>query len=56
VWNSGLTDIHLNRKSGYVETLVEGQDPLYLKIIPHLPAGRTPSDFITSLEVRARKP
>ncbi|MBI5688213.1 MAG: arsenite methyltransferase [Verrucomicrobia bacterium] len=53
---AGLTDIRLNPKQGYVEALVEGQDPLYLKIMAHLPAGTKPSDFITSLEVKARKP
>jgi SAM-dependent methyltransferase len=56
VRNAGLTDIRLNPKSGYVETLVEGQDPLYLKIISHLPPGAKPSDYITSLEVKASKP
>ena len=31
------------------------QDPLYLTIVAALPAGTTPSDFITSLDMTARK-
>jgi hypothetical protein len=30
-------------------------NPLYLNIVQHLPAGTSPADFITSLEVTARK-
>ena len=53
---AGLSDIRLNPKSGYVDSLVEWQDPLYQKIMAHLPAGTKPSDYITSAEVTARKP
>ena len=52
----GLTEIVLNPKSGYIDGMVDWQDPLYQKIIAALPAGTKPSDFITSLEVTARKP
>jgi hypothetical protein len=31
------------------------EDPLYRKLVEHLPAGTKPADFITSLEVQARK-
>jgi hypothetical protein len=34
---------------------VDWQDPLYQKIIKDLPAGAKPSDYITSLEITARK-
>ncbi|HKW30625.1 MAG TPA: methyltransferase domain-containing protein, partial [Verrucomicrobiae bacterium] len=54
--DAGLTDIRLNSKPGYVDTLVEGQDPLYLKILAHLPAGTKPGDYVTSLEIIGRKP
>ena len=54
--DAGLTEIRLNAKPGYVDTLVEGQDPLYLKIIAHLPAGAKPGDYVTSLEITGRKP
>ena len=32
------------------------QDPLYQAIVAHLPAGARASDYITSLEIVARKP
>jgi arsenite methyltransferase len=54
--DAGLTDIVLNRKPAYVEALTDWEDPLYRKIIGHLPAGVKPGDYITSLEVKARKP
>jgi arsenite methyltransferase len=53
---AGLTDIVLNRKSGYIDGMVDWQDPLYQKIIAHLPAGTKPGEYITSLEITARKP
>jgi AhpD family alkylhydroperoxidase len=53
---AGLVDVVLMSKSGYVDGMVDWQDPLYQKIIAHLPVGTKPSDYITSLEVTARKP
>jgi arsenite methyltransferase len=53
---AGLTGIVLNKKSGYIDGMVDWQDPLYQKIIAHLPAGTKPSEYITSLEITARKP
>jgi len=53
---SGLTDIVLKSKPGYVEAMTHFEDPLYRKIVEHLPAGTKPADFITSLEVQAQKP
>lgn len=52
---AGLSGILLNRTSGYVDSLVEWQDPLYQKIVAHLPVGAKPGDYITSLELTARK-
>jgi arsenite methyltransferase len=52
---AGLVDIKLNAKTAYVEALKEWKDPLYQKIIAHLPKGATPADYITSLEITARK-
>ena len=52
---AGLSDIALKSKSAYIDGMVDWQDPLYQKIIAHLPAGSKPSDYITSLEVTARK-
>ena len=52
---AGLTDIVLKSKPGYVEAMESFEDPLYQKIVEHLPAGTKPSDYITSLEVQAWK-
>ncbi|MCX6894586.1 MAG: arsenite methyltransferase [Verrucomicrobia bacterium] len=52
---AGLTDIVLTTKPGYVEAMTSFEDPLYQQIVKHLPAGAKPSDYITSLEVQARK-
>ncbi|HTL58806.1 MAG TPA: arsenite methyltransferase [Candidatus Limnocylindrales bacterium] len=53
---AGLTAIQLNPKKEYVAAMTDWNDPLYQKIIEHLPGGSTPGDYITSLEVTAKKP
>jgi arsenite methyltransferase len=53
---AGLTDIVLQPKAKYIEAMTDWDDPLYRKILEHLPAGVKPSDYVTSLEVQARKP
>ena len=53
--DAGLTEIGLKRKTDYVNAMTEWNDPLYKKIEEHLPAGMGPADYITSLEVTARK-
>ena len=52
---AGLIDLKLNPKKDYVEAMTDWNDPLYAKIIKNLPAGTRPGDYITSLEVTARK-
>jgi SAM-dependent methyltransferase len=54
--DAGLAGISLNPRATYVESLSASGDPLYQKIVEHLPVGTTPADFVTSLEVQARKP
>ncbi len=54
--DAGLVEVVLKPKSAYVDGMVDWQDPLYQKILAHLPEGAKPSDYITSLEVTARKP
>lgn len=56
VREAGLSAIRLNPKAGYVDTLVEWQDPLYRKIISELPPKAKVGDYITSLEITAHKP
>ncbi len=53
---AGLTDIVLAKKSDFLMAKADWNDPLYRKIAGHLPAGTTAADFITSLEIKARKP
>jgi arsenite methyltransferase len=53
---AGLTSIRLNPKDGYVAAMTDWKDPLYKKIVEHLPTGTGPGDYITSLEVTAIKP
>lgn len=53
---AGLQNITLKTKPGYIEALTNWEDPLYRKIVEQLPEGAAPSEFITSLEVQARKP
>lgn len=52
---AGLSDVVLEGKTDYVEQMADWQDPLYQKIIAALPAGAKPSDYVTSLEITARK-
>ncbi len=54
--DAGLEDIVLKPKSAYIDGMVDWQDPLYQKIVAQLQAGTKPSDYVTSLEVTARKP
>jgi len=55
VRSAGLIDVVLKTKSNYVDGMVDSQDPLYQKILAHLPPGKKASDYITSLEITARK-
>jgi AhpD family alkylhydroperoxidase len=52
---AGLTDIVLTKKSDFLKAKADWNDPLYRKIVEHLPAGTSAADFVTSLEVQARK-
>ncbi len=53
--DAGFTDMTLTPKSGYIAQMTEWQDPLYRKIIENLPAGASLEEYVTSLEVSARK-
>jgi arsenite methyltransferase len=55
VREAGLTDIRLEQKPDYMASLVSSSDPLYQKIAAALPPGTRPSDYVTSLNVTARK-
>jgi SAM-dependent methyltransferase len=53
---AGLADIRLEQKPDYVASMTSFQDPLYQKIAAALPPSTRPADFVTSLNVTARKP
>ncbi len=53
---AGLVEIVLTPKPDYIAAMTNWDDPLYRKIVEHLPAGAKPADYVTSLEVQARKP
>ena len=52
---AGLRDAVLTEKREYVETMTSAEDPLYVRILAALPPGSTPADYVTSLDVSARK-
>ena len=52
---AGLTDIVLTKKPDFLKAKADWNDPLYRKIAEHLPAGTEAADFVTSLEIEARK-
>jgi len=52
---AGLDDIVLTPNPQYIEAMTDWQDPLYRRIVEALPQGTKPSDFITSLDVTARR-
>jgi arsenite methyltransferase len=56
VRGAGLIDIALERKPEYVQTLGSYNVPLYQQISERLPEGTTPADYITSMNITARKP
>jgi hypothetical protein len=53
--DAGLVDLRLVPKPEYVRALESFEDPLYRKIAAELPAGTKASDFVTSLDIQARK-
>ena len=52
---AGLTDVVLTPRPEYVKAMSHWEDPLYREIAEQLPAGLTAADYLTSLEVKARK-
>ena len=53
---AGLTEIRLEPKPEYVETMSRRKSPLYETLATHVPEGTTPADYVTSLNISARKP
>ena len=53
---SGLLTVELRLKPGYVDAMESWQDPLYREIIAALPQDAKLGEYITSMELTARKP
>lgn len=52
---AGFTDLRMKSKPEYIEAMTNWEDPLYKNIIERLPRGSKTSDYITSLDLEARK-
>ena len=52
---AGLKDVRITPKPEYVSALSGFKDPLYAKIAQSLPPGTTVADFVTSVDIEARK-
>jgi hypothetical protein len=52
---AGLTEIRLEPKPDYVEVMRLKKSSLYENIAAHIPEGTTPADYVTSLDITARK-
>jgi arsenite methyltransferase len=53
---AGLAEIRLQPKPEYVGTMSRRNTPLYQSLATHIPEGTTPADYLTSLDITARKP
>jgi ubiquinone/menaquinone biosynthesis C-methylase UbiE len=53
---AGLVEISLEPKPEYVETMSRRNSPLYQSLAAHIPEGTTPANYLTSLNITARKP
>jgi arsenite methyltransferase len=52
---AGLTDVRLTPRREYIEAMSDFKDPLYARIVEHLPRDAKVADYVTSLEISARK-
>ena len=53
---AGLAEAVFEAKSDYIDQMAEWSDPLYREIAGKLQPGTEPSDYVTSLNITARKP
>lgn len=52
---AGLHNIQVMEKSGYIDGMVQWEDPLYKAIVEALPVGAKLSNYIVSMELTANK-
>jgi SAM-dependent methyltransferase len=53
---AGLVDAVFESKSDYIDSMAEWSDPLYQEIAGQLPPNAKLSDYVTSLNIAAKKP
>jgi SAM-dependent methyltransferase len=53
---AGFVDIELTSKAGKIDSMADWSDPLYRNLEDLLKPGEKMSDYVTSLEIAARKP
>ncbi len=53
---AGLVYIHIERRPGAIEAMLDRRSRLYRRMVAALPRGATPADFVTSVSITARKP
>jgi arsenite methyltransferase len=54
--DAGLVNIVIENQSDYIEKMTDVKDPIYKKILAHLPSGSKAGDYITSMLISAQKP
>jgi ubiquinone/menaquinone biosynthesis C-methylase UbiE len=52
---AGLVEAVFETKSEYMDQMADQSDPFYRELVANLPPGTKPSDFVTSLNIRAKK-
>ena len=50
-----VPEIRLEPKPGYVAAMNQWNDPLYRKVVERLPEGTSVAEYVTSLDISARK-
>jgi len=53
---AGLTDIEIETKSDYIDGMSKWSDPFYREMAGNLPGNSKPGDYITSMNLMAKKP
>lgn len=53
---AGLQDVQLEEQPGFVEAVVNSDDPLYTPILAQLPPETSLADYVTSVTITATKP
>ncbi|HNF58970.1 MAG TPA: arsenite methyltransferase [Elusimicrobiota bacterium] len=53
---AGLVDAAIETKSDYIDKMSEWSDPLYREIAAKLPKGTKTGDYVTSINLTAKKP